>query len=107
MEVTWSAGKDTLLKSVSTRFLQSPKFRAWMPTQVTCLVSKDGTTFKEVNSMSLNTPSTSGVQNVNFNLGSQTLKAIKLKATGRKTCPMDQPFPGQPAAFVIDELIIQ
>jgi len=108
MEITWSLEKDTLLKSLTTRFLNQPNFRAWLPTKVTCLVSKDGSTFKEVSTTSLGaTASPNSVQTVSFNLGNQALKAVKLVATGKKTCPKDHILAGQPAAMVLDELIIQ
>lgn len=108
MEITWTADKDTLLKSLSTRFLQRPNFRAWLPANVTCLVSKDGTSFKEVNTTSIGSASSANtLQTVNFNLGNQLLKAVKLRVTGKKTCPKDHPLSGEPAAFIIDELVIQ
>ncbi|MDZ4708662.1 MAG: DUF4838 domain-containing protein [Saprospiraceae bacterium] len=108
MEITWSVDKDTLLKSVSTRFLQQPNFRAWLPTKVTCLVSKDGSTFKEISTTSIGAnASPNSVQTVSFNLGNQTLKAIKIIASGKKTCPKDHILSGQPAAMVLDELVIQ
>lgn len=107
MEVTWSADKDTLLKSLTTRFLQQPKSRAWLPASVTCLVSTDGTNFKEVKTTTFSSSTGNSVQSISFNLGNQTLRAVKLKATGKKSCPLDQPFAGQPAAFLMDELVIQ
>ena len=107
-EVTWTNDKDTLLKSLTTRFLQNTAVRAWLPSEVTCLVSSDGTTFNEVNTVRFGPEAQSRtIKPVTFNLGNRKIKAIRLKASGLKTCPPDNIQAGLPATMVIDELEIR
>jgi hypothetical protein len=107
-EVTWTGDKDTILRSLTTRFLQNTDVKAWLPTEVSCLVSSDGTTFNEVNTVRFG-PETGArvIRPVTFNLGNRKIKAIKLKASGLKTCPPDNIQSGLPAALVVDELEIR
>jgi len=107
-EVTWTNDKDTILKSLTTRFLQNTEVRAWLPTEVSCLVSADGTSFTEVNTVRFGPETLArAIRPVTFNLGNRKIKAIKLKASGLKTCPPDNIQSGLPAALVVDELEIR
>ena len=107
-EVTWTNDKDTLLKSLTTRFLQNTAVRAWLPSEVTCLVSSDGTTFNEVNTVRFGPEAQARtIKPVTFNLGNRKIKAIRLKASGLKTCPSDNIQAGLPATMVVDELEIR
>ncbi len=107
-EVTWTNDKDTIIKSLTTRFLQNTAVRAWLPSEVTCLVSSDGTTFNKVNTVRFGPETqTTIIKPVTFQFGNRNIKAIRLKATGLKTCPPDNIQAGLPAAMVVDELEIR
>jgi Domain of unknown function (DUF4838) len=107
-EVTWDYGKDTLISSVSVRFLQNPAARAWTPTSVICLVSTDGKSFTEVKKTSLSSSNAvSLIVPQNFNFGKRPIRFIKLKTNSRAVCPPDHEMSGEPAVVLLDELVIR
>lgn len=107
-EVTWDLGRDTMLTSVSVRFLQNPASRAWAPNTITCLVSTDGKSFTEVKNASIAVQG-AGAQIITqaINFGRRSIRAIKIKTISKEVCPPDHVMSGDPAVVLLDEMVIR
>jgi hypothetical protein len=107
-EVTWDLGKDTMVTSVSVRFLQSPAQRAWAPNSITCMVSTDGKSFTDVKNTAISLPGgSSQIISQTFNFGRRSIQAIKIKTTSKAVCPPDHILSGEPAVVLLDEMVIR
>ncbi len=106
--MTWDLGRDTMLTSVSVRFLQNPASRAWAPNTITCLVSTDRKSFTEVKNASIAVQG-AGTQIITqaINFGRRSIRAIKIKTISKEVCPPDHVMSGDPAVVLLDEMVIR
>ncbi len=107
-EIIWDLGNDTLVSSISMRFLQSKNKRALLPQNVKIATSTDGSNFKEMGAKSIS-PSSSitQIENVSFALGKNKLKYIKINLKSEEICPLNTDFAGSPSAILLDEIVLK
>ncbi len=106
-ELTWDLGIDTMISSISFRFLQSPSQRAYLPNSVSVLVSADGNSFTEISTKNIAAAAGSKTESMSVGLGKNKIRAIKLKMKSTEKCGPETIVAGGNAVVLLDELVLR